>query len=73
MFEDVGHERFSILLLSPTDPDKLKKSKFTDHEKNLIRNLALEKLNRQKRLKENLALQLLEFYFLFDKLLNFQN
>ena len=67
MFEDVKHERFLILLLSPTDPDILKQSKISDHEKNIIKNLALEKLHRQKRLKENFALQLLEYYFLLNK------
>ena len=32
MFEDVRHERSLVLLLSLTDPDKLKQSKFTDDE-----------------------------------------
>ena len=32
MFEDVRHERSLILLLSLTDPDVLKQSKFTDDE-----------------------------------------
>ena len=47
MFEDVRHERSLILLLSLTDPDILKQSKFTDDEINIIKNLALEKLYRQ--------------------------
>ena len=32
LFEDIRHERSLILLLSLTDPDKLRQSKFTDHE-----------------------------------------
>ena len=43
MFEDVRHERSLLLLLSLTDPDIMKQSKYTDHEIEIIRNLALEK------------------------------
>ena len=46
MFEDVRHERSLMLLLSLTDPDILKQRKFTDHELNIIINLALQKLHR---------------------------
>ena len=60
LFEDVRHERSLILLLSLTDPDILKQSKFNVDEINIITNLALEKLQRQKCLKEYFALQLLE-------------
>ena len=60
MFEDVRHERTLILLLSLTDPDILKQSKFTDHEINIIKNLALEKLHRQRILKEYHAVSLFE-------------
>ena len=60
MFEDVRHERSLLLLLSLTDPDKLKQSKFTDDEKEIIKNLALEKLHRQRILKEHIAMDLLE-------------
>ena len=63
MFEDVGHERSLILLLSLTDPDILRQSKFTDYEKEIIRNLALEKLHRQRKLKELTAMDLLEKQF----------
>ena len=38
MFADVRHERSSILLLSLTDPDILRQSKFTDHEADIIKN-----------------------------------
>ena len=63
MFEDVRHERFLILLLSLRDPDKLKQAKFTDHEIEIIKNLALEKLHRQRILKEHIAMDLLEKQF----------
>ena len=60
MFEDIRHERSLLLLLSLTDPDKLKQTKLTDHEINTIKNLALEKLQRQQILKEEVAIALLE-------------
>ena len=60
MFEEIRHERSLILLLSLTDPDILKQSKFTDDEINIIKNLALEKLHRQRNLKEYHAVSLLE-------------
>ena len=46
-------------MLSLTDPDKVKQSKFTDDEINIIKNLALEKLHRQRKLKEHIAMDLL--------------
>ena len=63
IFEDVRHERSLILLLSLTDPDILKQSKFTNDEINIIKNLALEKLHRQRILKEHIAMDLLEKQF----------
>ena len=60
LFEDVRHERSLILILSLTDPDILKQSKFTDDEMNIIKNLALEKLHGQRILKEHHAVSLLE-------------
>ena len=60
MFEDVRHEKSLILLLSLTDPDILRQSKFTDHEIDFIKNIALEKLPRQRILKEQVAIALLE-------------
>ena len=60
IFEDVRHERSLILLLSLTDPDILRQSKFTDDEIEIIKNLALEKLHRQRILKEHIAMSLLE-------------
>ena len=43
VFEDVRHERSLILFLSLVEPSLLKQSKFTDHEIEIIKNLALEK------------------------------
>ena len=63
MFEDVRHERSLILLLSLTDPDILRQGKFTDNEIEIIKNLALEKLHRQRILKEHVAMDLLEKQF----------
>ena len=63
IFEDVRHERSLILLISLTDPDILKQSKFTDDEINIIKSLALEKLHRQIILKEHIAMDLLEKQF----------
>ena len=60
LFQDVRHEGSSLLLFSLTDPDLLKKSKFIDDEINIITNLALEMLHRQKCLKEFFALHFLE-------------
>ena len=63
MFEDVPHEWSLILLLSLTDTDILKQSKFTDDEINIIKDLALSKLHRQRIVKEHIAMDLLEKQF----------
>ena len=60
VFEDIRYERSLILLLSLTEPDILKQSKFNDYEIEIIKNIALEKIFRQKNLKEIVALDLLE-------------
>ena len=60
ILEDVRHERSLLLLLSLTDPVILKQSKFTDDEINIIKNIALEKLHRQRILKEYHAVLLVE-------------
>ena len=60
IFEDVRHERSLILLLSLTEPDILKQSKFNDHEIKILKNTALEKLHRQRILKEVAAMDILE-------------
>ena len=63
IFEDVRHERSLILLLSLVEPDILGQSKFLDHEIEIIKNIALEKLHRQRNLQEIIALELLEKQF----------
>ena len=63
LFENIYYERSLILFLSLTDPDILKQSKFTDDEIEIIKNLALEKLYRQRILKEHVAMDLLEKQF----------
>ena len=60
IFEDVRHERSLILMLSLVEPSILKQSKFNDHEFEIVKNLVLEKLHRQRILKEHIALDLLE-------------
>ena len=63
LFEDVRYERGLVLLLSLVEPDILKQSKFTDHEVNIIKDIALEKIHRQRILKEIKAMDLLEKHF----------
>ena len=50
-----------------TDPDISTQSKFTDDEKNILKNLALKKLHRLRLLKEYVAASLLENFFLVNK------
>ena len=63
MFEDIRYERCLFLLLSLVEPDILKQSNFTDHEINIIKDLALDKIHRQRILKEIKAMDLLEKQF----------
>ena len=63
LFEDVRHERSLILMFSLVAPDILKQSKFTDHEIDIIKNFALQKLHRQRNLEEIIALYLLGKHF----------
>ena len=63
IFEDVRHERSPILLLSLVEPSILKQTKFTDHEIDFIKDIALQKLHRQRNLKEIIALIFLEKQF----------
>ena len=67
MFEGVRHQRSFILLLSLTDPDSLKQSKFTDLEIDFLKNLGFKKLHRQRILKAHVAMDLLEKKFLVIK------
>ena len=63
LFEDVRYERGLVLLLSLVEPDILKQSKFTDHEINIIKDIALDKIHRQRILKKIKAMDLLEQQF----------
>ena len=63
IFEDTRHERSLILLLSLVEPSILKQSKFLDHEIEIIKNIALQKIHRQRNLKEIVALDILEKQF----------
>ena len=67
MFEDVRLERSLILIFSLRDPNLLKQSEFTDDEKIIIKDLALEKLNRVRLLQEYIAIPFLEYYLLFNE------
>ena len=60
LLEDIKYERSLILLLSLVEPDIIKQSKFTDHEINIIKDIALDKIHRQRILKEIKAMDLLE-------------
>ena len=66
MFEDVTHERSFLSLLSLTETDIVRQSNFPDYEIDITKNLALEKLPRQRILREQIALDLLEKHF-YDK------
>ena len=63
IFEDVRHERSLMLLLSIVEPDIFRQKKFLDHEIEIIKNIALEKLHRQRNPKEIVASELLEKQF----------
>ena len=56
MSDDVRHERSLILLLSILDPDIVRQRRLTVYEIDVIKNLALEKLHRQRILKEHVAM-----------------
>ena len=51
MFEVVKHKRSRIILISVTDHDIIKQSRFTDHEMKIIKHHGLEKFYRQKCLE----------------------
>ena len=51
MFEDVRHERSLILLVSLTDPDILKQTKFTDHEIETMKNFGFRKITQTTNFK----------------------
>ena len=63
LFEDIQYERSNILLLSIVEPEILKQSKFLDREIEIIKIIVLEKIHRQRILKEIEAMDLLEKQF----------
>ena len=63
LFQIIYYERLIKLVLSLTDPDILRESKFTNHEIDIMKNLAPEKVRRQRTLKEYIALDQLEKQF----------
>ena len=71
IFDDVRHERNFKVLLNLVEPVILRQSKFTDHEISIVKDLALEKVHRQRVLKEEVAFALLEsgleVFFLLNK------
>ena len=60
LFDNIHCERSLITLLSLTNPDLLRQTKVTDDEREIFRNIALQKLKRQVDLKQYVALELLE-------------
>ena len=52
-----------LTLLLLVEPDILKQSNFLNHEIEIIQNIALEKLHRQRNLREIIALEILEKQF----------
>ena len=63
IFEDIRYERCPILLLSLVEPNILHQSKFTNHEIEIIKNLALEKIHRQKNFKRNSCFRIIRKTF----------
>ena len=63
LFEDIRYEMSVMLLLSLIEPDILKQSKFTDDEINVSEDLALDKIHRQRILKEIVAMDSFEKQF----------
>ena len=63
LFGDIRFERALILILSLAEPDILKQSKFNDNKVSIIKDIAFEKVFRQRNLKEYFAMDLLENQF----------
>ena len=60
MLEGVKHEMSLIYLISLTNLGILKQSDFTEDEINMVKSFALEKLFRQRILKEYVAVSFIE-------------
>ena len=63
LFEDKRYERSIIIILSLMEPETLKQSELTDVEINILKDLALDKIHRQRILKEIVAMDLLDKQF----------
>ena len=63
LFEDIRCDRSLILILSLVELDIKKQSKFTDSEVSIIKDIALEKIFRQRNLKEYFAMDLIQKQF----------
>ena len=63
LFEDIRYTRALILLLSLVEPDILKQPKFTDNEVRILKDIALERMFRQRNLIEYFTMDLLEKEF----------
>ena len=66
MFEDVKHVGTLVLLLSLTDPEKIKQSKVTDHEINKKKS-SFRKITRTEIIKKKVAVSIVVYSFLFNK------
>ena len=60
LFEDVRYERTLILVLSLTDEGILNQVGFTENEIKIIKDIALQKVHRQRSLKEYKAIEFLD-------------
>ena len=60
LFEDVRYERTLILVLSLTDEGILNQVGFTESEIKIIKDIALQKVHRQRSLKEYKAIEFLD-------------
>ena len=56
IFEDVRHERSIIIKLSIVEPDILRQSILLDHEIEIFKNIALEKLHTYNVILKKLLL-----------------
>ena len=63
IFRDIRHQRCLLLLLSLVECNIIKQGKLLDLEIGIIKKIALEKIHRQRNLKEIIALELLEKQF----------
>ena len=58
MLEDSRHERSLIIILPLTDPNFLKTTQFTDNAIKILKNIAVEKLHRQRVLEKYVIVSL---------------